>query len=189
MTVTLRRLGFSILALWWLVPVVKSTLMVPLSIAELTRESDLVVHAKVVSLTTSKTAGGIITRVRVDILDVWKGTHSGNRLEITLWGGVLGTTRVTVDGQAEYRPGEEIVAFLKFNQRKEAVTVGLAQGKFVVWINPISGEKEVYNPFHGRTGITEKRRNNGDPESAVESLDALSLNELKRRVIQNSRRG
>ncbi|HOK76545.1 MAG TPA: hypothetical protein PLW35_02355 [Verrucomicrobiota bacterium] len=167
------------------IPLALATLMVPLSIPQLAAESDLIVHGKVISITTTLDADRrIVTRVLTEITETWKGQHPGARLQVVLAGGTLGTKQVVVDGQPEYRPDEEVVLFLKLNQRKEAVTVGLAQGKFVVWTNPATGRKEVHNPFQGRA-ITGARQTEGRNSQETTEEQSLSLAELKRMVVRN----
>lgn len=167
------------------IPSALATLMVPLSIPELAAQSDLIVHGTVISINTRFDSDRkITTRVRLEIAETWKGRSANSRLEIVLAGGTLGAKQVIVDGQPNYSPGEEVVLFLKFNQRKEAVTVGLAQGKFVVWTNPHTDRKEAYNLFHGSPphGTTTLHGPDSYPVAAERSLE---LAELKRIVVQN----
>lgn len=185
MTTAFVRFAIATAVFFSAIPLALATLMVPLSISKLAAESDLIVHCKVISITTTLDADRrIVTRVLTEITETWKGQHPGSRLQVVLAGGTLGTKQVLVDGQPQYRPGEEVVLFLKFNQRKEAVTVGLAQGKFVVWTNPETGRKEVYNPFHGRT-VTGATKSQGQDSQPAAGEPPLSLADLKRMVVRN----
>lgn len=185
MTTAFVRFAITTSVFFSAIPLALATLMVPLSIPQLAAESDLIVHCKVISITTTLDADRrIVTRVLTEITETWKGQHPGSRLQVVLAGGTLGTKQVVVDGQPDYRPGEELVLFLKFNNRKEAVTVGLAQGRFVVWTNPITGQKEVYNPFHGRANA-DSTKSQGQDSQGTSGEPPLTLAEFKRMVVRN----
>ncbi len=127
-----------------------SVVMVPLSIADLTGRAELVVQATVLSKACQRDpAGRIYTTVELQVAETWKGTWKTNRLTVVHGGGILGEERVEVSGQVDYQIGEQVVAFIVFNQRNEAVTLGLAQGKFHLWKDTASGALLARNPFHG----------------------------------------
>ncbi len=126
-----------------------ATQLVPLSIAELSARADSVVRGTVVSRTVVKQeGGGLLTKVRLRVAERLKGAASGDELEIVQSGGVLGQRRTIVVGAAGFKIGEEVVAFLVFNPRGEAVVLALAQGKFEVF-RDAGGVKHARNPFHG----------------------------------------
>jgi hypothetical protein len=126
------------------------TEFVPLSIPELTAKSDLIVRGIVKSSASKEdSAGRIFTQIELDAAEIWKGTNQPGMLTVVHGGGTVGQRRVAVSGQVQYAVGEEVVAFLVFNERGQAVTIGLAQGKFHVWTDSQSGEKLAANPFHG----------------------------------------
>ncbi len=154
---------------------------VPLSIAQLTARADVVVHGTVRSKTCQRDpAGRICTKVELELRGVWKGpvAEPKQRFLIVLAGGVLGEEKVTVSGQADYAIGEEVVAFLRLNERGEGVTLGLAQGKFAVWRDPATGEKQARSLFHGGAAPGAGRVR----AAATGSGADLTLSELKRRV-------
>lgn len=102
----------------------------PLSIAELTRAADLVIRGKVESKSVERdTSGRIHTRVRIAVAEVWKGDPKQPLITVVHSGGTLGERRAETIGQVGYAIDEEVVGFYQWNQRGEAVTVGLAQGK------------------------------------------------------------
>ena len=151
--------------------------MVPLSLGELTAQADWVVHGQVQSKSCRRDAAGrIVTRVEVDVIDVWKGHPSGARIEVALAGGTLGEKQVIVVGQPDYTPGEEVVLFLKLNPRGQGVTIGLAQGKFSVWRDRQTGTKYACSLFHGRAAVS------ADSAGAKERDRRLPLGELKQEV-------
>ncbi len=164
------------LALWlaMLAFPAQGTEFVPLSITELTAKADLVVRG-IVKSTVSKedSAGRIFTQIELDASEIWKGTNQPGLITVVHGGGTVGQRRVAVSGQVQYTVGEEVVAFLVFNDRGQAVTIGLAQGKFQVWTDSQSGEKLAANPFHGIRGLG---------TNSTESARKLTVSTLKTQV-------
>jgi hypothetical protein len=123
---------------------------VPLAIDELTAHAELVVWGKVTDRQCCLDPDGrIYTKIGFDVIETWKGAPAGPHLTIVHGGGTVGHRSARVSGQVEYAIGEEAVAFLVRNSRGEGVTLGLAQGKFSVWLDRASGAKRVKNLFHG----------------------------------------
>ncbi len=174
-----RSIQLTILGLFCLLgPSLAAVLMTPLSIGDLTAKADWIVRGTVSSKSTHRdTAGRIYTRVELQVADVWKGGPEHNPLIVVHGGGVLGEERVVVSGQVEYRVGEEVVAFLVRNSRGEAVTLGLAQGKFQVWKDEATGRPCVRNLFHGGP---EPSPRSAEPKLA--SRTRLTLGELRDQV-------
>jgi hypothetical protein len=158
-------------------PAMVAAILQPLSLATLTTNADVVVHARVIGKTVQRDpAGRIYTRVQLDITEVWKGAvppgftlvHSGGR---------LGDVEARASVQVNYEIGEEVVAMVRRNERGEGVTLGLGQGKFCVETEPATGEKLVHNPFHGQAV--------GKAPTAAANAGVqprLTLTELKRQV-------
>ena len=142
-----------------------------LSLEQLVTAADVVVHGVVASTTCERDAAGrILTRVTLRATDVWKGATSN--IPIVHAGGVLGEEAVFAHGQERYAAGEEIVAFLKLNERGEGVTIGMSQGKFNVYRE--AARKLVRSSFHGASGKADGRED-------------LALGALKR-IVQGGRR-
>ncbi len=124
--------------------------MLPMGLDELTTEADLVVHGRVESLLCrQEPSGRLATRVDLKLDETWKGA-AADHVTLVLAGGTLGKRREVLTGQAEYKPGEEVIVFLKRNPAGEPVTLGLAQGKFTVWTDAATGRKHAFNLFHGQ---------------------------------------
>jgi len=154
--------------------------MEPLSIEELAEKSALVVRGTVLSKSCQRDPDGrIYTTVELQIAEVWKGSLTTNRIAIVHGGGILGAEKTFVPGQVEYGIGEEVVAFLVFNQRAQSVTLGLAQGKFHVQQEPGTGEHLAHNLFHGQSGSGDQAISRSD---RLSTQTRLTLAELKRRV-------
>ena len=151
----------------------------PLSVPELIDASDLVVRGAVASKSCQRDeAGRIYTKVELDVAETWKGAAVTKKLTVVHGGGILGEERVVVSGQVGYRIGEEVVAFLIFNSRHEAVTVGLAQGKFSVAKDPANGQLVLRNAFYGSSPVG---RINLQLDSGGNAR-RLSLDELRNQV-------
>jgi len=121
----------------------------PLTIEDLSKKSDCVVHGTVLSTTVRRDpAGRIYTTVELAVVEHWRGHGSANRFTIVHAGGVLGEKGVVVSGQEHFDVGEEVVVFTVLNQRGEAITVGMAQGKFNVVRDQPSGRVHVSGPVH-----------------------------------------
>jgi hypothetical protein len=132
-------------------PLLPATIMVPLSITNLTTRADLILRGTVASKTCLKDSEGrIYTKIELKVSEAWKGTLTTNLFQIVHGGGTVGDERTVVDGEAIYEVGEEIVCFLRLNQRGEGVSIGLAQGKFQVWNDDSTGEQFAHNLFHGQ---------------------------------------
>ena len=158
-----------------LAPSLRAIQFTPLSIEQLAQQSALIVQGTVLSKSCQRdSAGRIFTKVELGIAEVWKGSLATNRFTVVHGGGILGDRKATVSGQVEYGIGEEVVAFLVFNPRGEAVTLGLAQGKFHVWKDGKTGEKFARNIFHGGGGEFDARG----------AAARLTVAELKRRALQ-----
>jgi len=124
--------------------------VVPFSIEQLTQRSEVILHGKVLSKNCLRdSAGRIYTRLEVAVSEVWKGEAGRNPFIIVHGGGMLGEETVAVSDQVNYSVGEEVVAFLRLNDRNEGVTLSLSQGKFRVAADPQTGQKFVASPFHG----------------------------------------
>jgi len=150
----------------------------PLSIEQLSGRATMILHGTVVGKSVQRDAEGrIYTKVDLEVNEAWKGPSQGKHFTLVHAGGVLGEEWSMASGQEEYDVGEEVVAFVVLNRRGEGVTVGLAQGKFHVSPDAVSGEKRVHNLFHGHAP-----ENAADANSAGVKRAVLPLIELKRRV-------
>ena len=158
---------------------IAAVITTPLSIGEMTAKAQLIVHASVLSKSCERDPEGrIYTKIEAQVKETWKGSPAASPLTIVHGGGNLGTDQVEVAGQVEYAVGEEVVAFLVLNTRGEAVTIGLAQGKFHVWKDEATGHVLVRNPFHGAGGTASaKIASNRSQDSGP-----LTLSMLKARV-------
>ena len=152
---------------------------VPLSIDQLTEQSEVVLRGKVLSKSCQRDPEGrIYTKVELQVDEVGKGTVAEKRFTVVHGGGVLGEKRVKVSGQVEYAIGEEVVVFLVLNQRGEGVTLSLAQGKFHLWKDDATGAQYACTSFHG---VPESKSSPAQTQGVI-SQQRLTLSELKQHV-------
>jgi hypothetical protein len=172
-----RLMLILVAATQWALPA--SAQFVTLSIEDMTRKAEVIVHAKVANKTCHLDAGGrVYTRVELQILDLWKGEVDTRPLVVVHGGGTVGQRTGVVTGQVDYQVGEEVVAFLVLNMQGQGVTLGLAQGKFHVWQSPASSAKFARNMFHGKI----EEPNNADPAKVDFAIGSLTLAALEQQI-------
>jgi hypothetical protein len=104
---------------------------VSMSVEEVTRSSDAVVHGVVVGRESRLTADGrIVTDVDIAVSSAWKG-EPGGTVRVLVPGGSLGSIALAVDAAATFEDGEEVVVFLARHGRGYSVA-GHALGKYAV---------------------------------------------------------
>ena len=152
----------------------------PLSIETLADKADAVVHGKVTGMICKRDATGrIFTEVRLKLTETLKGKPSGEEFRLVHGGGILGGKRSRSVADPKFKVGEEVVVFVVFNSRGEAVPIGMNQGRFEVFRPTEPGEAMVRNPFHGLA-----KRNDAWAvfKRALSQAQPLILSELKRRI-------
>lgn len=173
--------------LWLSTGPLHATIMTPLSIENLTLRAELVLQGTVESKTCLKdTDGNIITKLGFKVAAVWKGNLATNHFTIIHGGGTVDGLTTVVDGQAEYKVGEEVVVYLRLNERGEGVSIGLAQGKFRVWQDDQTREKFAHNLFHGQPKNAESPAA-AQLRAAAGTPRRLGLQELRDRTQGGSR--
>ena len=145
----IHRYLFKIFGLMWAANLVASP-VIPLTVGQLAKESDLIVHGEVIGKSVQRDPEGrIYTRVELDLTEVWKGDVKTQPLVIVHSGGILGNRWAATQDEVSFKMGEEVVVFLVLNSRGEGVTMGMNQGKFLISSDKSSGWKYAQNPFHG----------------------------------------
>ena len=115
-----------------------------LSIAELTRRSDIIVLGTVTSIASdwnvNRTA--IETRIDLKVEEILKGRADHGRITFHQLGGVVGEIASSVGEAAPFEEGEKVAVFLFKNKGDRLQLVGFFQGKFAVERRP-EGQKAV----------------------------------------------
>jgi hypothetical protein len=167
----MKLFKWTVLALFLAALSLRADQMIPFTIEELSTNAQLIVHGTVIGKTVqSDPQGRIYTSLELAVAEVWKGKLATNHIIIVRGGGILGDEAQEVSGEADYEIGEELVSFLVFNVRHEALSFGMAQGKFHVWADP-TGVKLARNAVHGVKS-----------RSSRATSDRLTLADLKQRV-------
>jgi hypothetical protein len=110
----------------------QATVVMKLNRAEMTRMSEVVVRARVGSMTVrEESPGRLVTLIELETLESFKG-QAGALITVQQSGGVKGDWHQTIPGQSIYRPGEELVLFLDRLVSERYVTVGIGIGRFVI---------------------------------------------------------
>jgi len=152
---------------------------VPMSIEILTTKADAVVHGKVTSITCKRDdTGRIYSVIRLNLIDIIKGQGKSIYFELVHGGGILGSKRSGSLVDPKFKVGEEVVVFVVFNKRGEAIPLAQNQGRFEVFRSQGHNAVMVRNPFHGSPQLN-------DPHIIIKRAAGrypLTLNELKRLI-------
>lgn len=109
-----------------------TTVVAPMTVENLSRAADLVVHGKVESMTPALEGKQVFTYVKVGVTEVIRGASADRSVVLKLYGGRHGGRATFIVGGPSVRLGEEVVLFLKAGRRSAYGLVGLSEGKFEV---------------------------------------------------------
>lgn len=116
--------------------------------------------------------GAIYTHVLLDVTRAWGFAAPPARLTLKLLGGVADGEALLVGGQAQFTPGEEVIAFLDVRPRDLTLSVtGLERGKWTV--RPVAGRTAALRLLHDHSAIDAV-----DP-SALETLATLAGSKVR----------
>ncbi len=120
-----------------------------LSLPDLARQADRIVHASCLSATAETSPTGIRTRYRFAVEETVKGSASATA-ELVLPGGTVNGRRCRIPGMPVFAPGDEVVLFITpAGQQVTGWPVGLGQGKFRVSRDPAAKVARVYQDLQG----------------------------------------
>jgi hypothetical protein len=187
----MKRLLIKFLLLAVFAAGIESAQFVPLSIEDMARQAELIVRGRVLEKTYNRDAEGrIYTSIRLEVLETWKGKTPSSPITLVHSGGKYEGRVAAISGQVEYTPGEEVAAFLVLNSRSQAVTLGLAQGKFHLWKDPESGQVLARNLFHGNgkpkspgSLPLSPLSTAGTAQNTADSTETLPVSVLKQKVL------
>jgi hypothetical protein len=109
-----------------------ATTLLALDVPALTKSSQAVARARVVSVEArwTKDGGRIMTDVVLDVTETWKGAPA-KQIVVMQPGGIVGEVGQQVHGTARFTVGEDVVVFLEPRGDRYLLT-GMLQGKFKV---------------------------------------------------------
>jgi|JI10StandDraft_1071094.scaffolds.fasta_scaffold479981_2 uncharacterized membrane protein len=160
-----------------------ATIVQSLSLEEMSRKADVIVHGRVVEQATAwnETRSRIYTVTTIEVQERLKGLGASSIRVRQLGGTVDGLTQSIV-GNARLVVGEEVVVFLNRDEAKDLhYVVGMAQGKYAV-----DRSTPVPTIRHDLAGLALARIQEGQLAQLVETTPqpgaALTLDGLKARV-------
>ena len=124
----------------------RATVVVLHGLEEMTRKSEVIVHARVAAQRVQKEEGRIVTLTDIEVLDGLKGAKVGETLTIYQVGGSLDGARQWIEGAHEYEIGEEMVLFA-VRHKERIVSYGVGVGKFRVIYD--GAFRRVVEDLHG----------------------------------------
>lgn len=142
--------------------------LIPLDLADLCREAELIVRGRVTGNRCLWDAGHtmIWTETTVRVIEAWKG-DPGEELRIREPGGELPPVEARVSLAVRYRPGEQVVVFLHRDPLGQWRTCGITQGRFPVQRAPGGGTRVLLEavPAHVGAGFFTEGEDPQPPEA------------------------
>jgi hypothetical protein len=170
----MRRIALCALLLF-ITPRVHATVFLPIEFRELVAAAPVIVHGQVVDVRSEWVDGrrAVETFVTVEAADYLKG-NLGDRVTFKVPGGQLGRYRTVFVGAPTFRPGDEVVLFLKASGPAFPFVVGLSQGVFRVVTDPRSGRRVVTPPaVMAASSLDATRIVRGDAGRTALAIDAF----------------
>ena len=131
-----------------------ATTVLHVPLAQMAKESEVILHARVVAAQTVQEAGSdrILTLTAVEVLTAVKGVEEKAELTIYQVGGTLEGRTLRVIGALTFAPGEEFVLF-GVRYADMIVSYGMGLGKYAVskkdgkaWVAPEFGDVQRVKP-------------------------------------------
>lgn len=148
-----------------------ASVVVPLSLVQLTEAADLVADVTVVDIRTVSGPEGIERVVQVQVASCWKG-EAPSTVYVRLAGGRLGATETRVPGVPILHDGDRLVLFLVAHPRGGYSVLGLHQGALAA-VTGVDGIARVLAPSRAsgaRGDIRRVPRRIADLEGEVRSV-------------------
>jgi hypothetical protein len=158
----------------------RATLALALELPQLTRLSDRVVVAEVLSVNSAWNAGHdtIVSTIDLIVRETWKGpTSPDGRMSLVQVGGQVGEVVVRVPGQARFTEGERAVLFLRGQPGSEHL-VGLGQGK---WPLRFDGRTSAWIADPGDRSVAVQVSSDGKMRPA-KGARSVALTTLRKKV-------
>lgn len=130
------------------VPALSATVLIPADFREIVSGSQIIVHGRVSDVRAEWIGGRrrIESLVTIEPAAFYRGTPAPV-LTFRVPGGQLGRYKSVTVGAPEFRPGEEVVLFLKAQGPTVPQIFGLNQGVFRVRVDERSGRRLVTQPI------------------------------------------
>ena len=148
-----------------------ASVVVPLSLAQLTEAADIVADATVVQIRPVQGPEGIERVVELQVASAWKG-EAQRVIFVRLAGGRLGATETRVHGVPVVHDGDRLVLFLVTHPRGGYSVVGLHQGALTA-VTGADGTARVLAPARvagGRGDVARAPRRIEQLEAEVRTM-------------------
>lgn len=167
---TAVRMALVLLALFASAADAPASVVVPMTLAELSRDARVIVEAEVLAVHVTADTGRVERVVSLRVRARWKG-DSDNVVHLRLPGGTHGRTHTMVTGVPSMRVGERFVLFLADSPGGAYRVLGLHQGAWRVQASPLNGAWLVgpAPSAHAAPGVVAR----GDGSRRVQSLDTF----------------
>jgi hypothetical protein len=156
---------------------VRGAVVVPVTLADMSRDAELIVRGRVVSIEFRRAgpSNDVHTFVTLDPLVVDYGSHSQATLTLVFWGGELDGARYELSGMPRFQEGEEVLLFLYGNGVYVNPIVGWSQGRFDVERDPATGSEYLVDAL-GRAvmGVEGGALQLGEPSAVGAPLQRAS---------------
>ena len=136
--------------------VARASVVLPLSLAELTEAAAIVVDGTVDEVRTARGPDGVERQVLVRVASAWKGQPEAH-VYVRLAGGRLGRIETRVPGVPIVGVGDRVVWFLTAHPQGGYAVIGLHQGALRT-IEAPDGEPRVLAPSKARVARGDVRR-------------------------------
>ncbi|AMY09666.1 hypothetical protein LuPra_02888 [Luteitalea pratensis] len=150
---------------------VSASVVVPLSLAQLTEAADLVADVTVIDIRTMPGPDGVERVVQLQVMSTWKG-GAERTVFVRLAGGRLGPTETRVAGVPVVHDGDRLVMFLVTHPRGGYSVLGLHQGALAA-VTGADGTARVLAPARmqgARGDVTRAPRRIAELEGDVRSI-------------------
>ena len=116
-------------------PASQATIISPHTIEEMTRQADVIVHARVVEQHVRSDGERIVTETQVEVIESLKGAKTGEIKTIYQVGGTLNGMTQKIIGTHTHQIHEEMLLFA-MNYRDGLISYGIGSGKYRVERSP-----------------------------------------------------
>jgi|SRR5579871_3548793 len=170
----MRKLLFCGLLAAWLVPGLRATTLLQLSLNDMIQQSTVIVQGTAQPSYSAFRGSVIYTHYLVHVSQVMKG-NAGGYIDVAVLGGAANGLRQSYAGAPTLAPGQQYVMFLWTSKTGLTQVIGLSQGLFTL-MPGASGQATAV-----RAASAERMLNNAGQEVSDSELK-FSLSDLKTRI-------
>jgi len=156
--------------------------MVPLSLENLTGESESVVLGHCIDKRVYQEGKMIWTEYTIQVYEVLKG-EKAKEVKVRQPGGEIGEVGIAVSGAVSFGPLEEVLLFLGKEEKGARDLVGWGQGKFQIYYDKKTGKKFAYQQLAG-VKFVEKTQKTKPVEKSPSKIELEQLKEQIKVIIK-----